>query len=70
VWQCPVCSDNGLIHGWEDTLWNGPPDRHPGSTNSAGCGPPVNPISCAARRLIALSSSVYPVCSVARSNDK
>lgn len=22
-----VCSDNGLLHGWEDTLWNGPPDR-------------------------------------------
>jgi hypothetical protein len=22
VWQCPVCGDNGLIHGWEDTLWN------------------------------------------------
>jgi hypothetical protein len=22
VWQCPVCGDNGLIHGWEHTLWN------------------------------------------------
>jgi hypothetical protein len=22
VWQCPLCGDNGLIHGWEDTLWN------------------------------------------------
>jgi hypothetical protein len=21
-WQYPVCGDNGLIHGWEDTLWN------------------------------------------------
>ena len=23
VWQCPVCTDHGLINGWEDTLWNG-----------------------------------------------
>ena len=22
VWQCPVCGDHGLIHGWEETLWN------------------------------------------------
>jgi len=22
IWQCPICGDNGLIHGWEDTLWN------------------------------------------------
>jgi hypothetical protein len=22
VWQCPICGDYGLIHGWEDTLWN------------------------------------------------
>ena len=22
VWHCPLCGDNGLIHGWEDTLWN------------------------------------------------
>lgn len=33
AWQCPVCGDNGVIHGWEDTLWNrsggGPPaTRH------------------------------------------
>jgi hypothetical protein len=21
-WQCPLCGDHGLIHGWEDTLWN------------------------------------------------
>lgn len=27
VWQCPVCGDHGLIHGWEDTLWN----RHGGA---------------------------------------
>jgi hypothetical protein len=26
VWHCSVCGDNGLIHGWEDTLWN----RHGG----------------------------------------
>ena len=22
VWQCPICGDHGVIHGWEDTLWN------------------------------------------------
>ena len=22
VWQCPLCGDNGWIHGWEETLWN------------------------------------------------
>ena len=22
VWQCLICGDNGLIHGWEETLWN------------------------------------------------
>ena len=21
-WLCMVCGDNGMIHGWEDTLWN------------------------------------------------
>ena len=26
VWQCPLCGGNGMIHGWEDTLWN----RHDG----------------------------------------
>ena len=30
VWHCPLCGDNGMIHGWEDTLWN----RH------GGAGPP------------------------------
>ncbi len=25
VWHCPVCRDNGVIRGWEDTLW----DRRP-----------------------------------------
>jgi hypothetical protein len=23
VWHCPVCGDNGLIQGWQDTLWDG-----------------------------------------------
>jgi len=23
VWCCPVCGDNGLIQGWQDTLWDG-----------------------------------------------
>lgn len=27
VWRCPLCGDNGLIHGWEDTVWN----RHGGA---------------------------------------
>lgn len=22
-WQCPVCHDNGLITGWQGTLWDG-----------------------------------------------
>src|ERR1700761_2978650 len=22
-WHCPVCNDNGLISGWQDTLWDG-----------------------------------------------
>jgi hypothetical protein len=21
-WQCPVCGDNGVIHGWEGTRWD------------------------------------------------
>jgi len=23
VWCCPVCHDNGIIRGWQDTLWDG-----------------------------------------------
>lgn len=23
VWYCPVCGDNGLIQGWQDTFWDG-----------------------------------------------
>ena len=30
VWQCPICGDNGLIDGWEDTMWN----RHGGARQS------------------------------------
>ena len=33
AWQCPISGDHGLIHGWEDTLWN----RH----GSAGAPPRV-----------------------------
>jgi hypothetical protein len=22
IWQCPVCLDNGMIHGWEGTMWD------------------------------------------------
>ena len=35
VWQCPVCGDNGLIHGWEHTLWNRHGGAHASSTDTA-----------------------------------
>jgi hypothetical protein len=22
-WHCPVCKDNGVIRGWQNTLWDG-----------------------------------------------
>ena len=22
VWQCPACGENGMISGWEQTLWD------------------------------------------------
>lgn len=22
-WHCPVCYDNGIISGWQNTLWDG-----------------------------------------------
>ncbi|MCO6479522.1 MAG: hypothetical protein J5I94_23005 [Phaeodactylibacter sp.] len=22
VWQCPVCGDNGVISGWQETPWD------------------------------------------------
>jgi hypothetical protein len=22
-WQCPICHDNGIITGWQNTLWDG-----------------------------------------------
>ena len=22
-WYCPVCDDNGVIRGWQNTLWDG-----------------------------------------------
>lgn len=37
VWQCPICGDNGWIHGWEDTLWN----RHGGPPSSSNDVPPA-----------------------------
>lgn len=27
VWHCSVCGDNGVIDGWQDTLWNRQPGR-------------------------------------------
>jgi hypothetical protein len=39
VWHCPLCGDNGLIHGWEDTPWYrqhdagaAPPSASPSTT--------------------------------------
>jgi hypothetical protein len=26
-WYCPVCHDNGIIRGWQGTLWDGFSDR-------------------------------------------
>lgn len=23
LWHCPVCNDNGLISGWQNTVWDG-----------------------------------------------
>lgn len=36
-WQCPVCGDHGLIHGWEGTLWN----RHGGGCTVPSDTPPT-----------------------------
>ena len=36
VWRCPRCGDNGLIHGWEDTVWN----RQDGSALAASIDTP------------------------------
>jgi hypothetical protein len=22
-WYCPICNDNGVIRGWQNTLWDG-----------------------------------------------
>jgi hypothetical protein len=22
AWECPICGDNGIIHGWEGTMWD------------------------------------------------
>ena len=38
-WRCTVCGDNGMIHGWEDTLWNrsGSTAAPPSPTASSTC---------------------------------
>ncbi len=23
LWHCPICQDNGVISGWQNTLWDG-----------------------------------------------
>jgi len=22
-WHCPICQDNGVIRGWQNTFWDG-----------------------------------------------
>ncbi len=22
IWECPTCLDNGIIRGWEETMWD------------------------------------------------
>lgn len=34
LWYCPVCYDNGVITGWQGTLWDGFAD--PAGLKSAG----------------------------------
>jgi hypothetical protein len=29
VWRCALCGDHGVIHGWQDTLWNRGGTPHP-----------------------------------------
>jgi len=31
LWHCPICSDNGVIRGWQDTLWDGFREIHSAS---------------------------------------
>ena len=37
VWHCPVCGDNGIIHGWEETAW----DRSPGVGGAPSTRAPI-----------------------------
>jgi hypothetical protein len=32
VWHCPLCADNGLIHGWQDSPWDRQHDPGAAST--------------------------------------
>ena len=29
AWSCPLCGDNGVIRGWEDTIWDREAWRRP-----------------------------------------
>ena len=31
LWHCPVCHDNGVIRGWQNTLWDGFREIHAAS---------------------------------------
>jgi hypothetical protein len=35
IWHCPLCGDNGLIHGWEDTPWDRQHDAGAAPTNTS-----------------------------------
>jgi hypothetical protein len=35
VWRCPLCGDNGLIHGWENTPWDCQHDAGAASPSAA-----------------------------------
>jgi hypothetical protein len=35
VWHCPLCGDNGLIHGWEDPPWDRQHDAGAAQTSAS-----------------------------------
>jgi hypothetical protein len=35
-WHCPVCGDNGLISGWQNTFWDGFAESPPASQEPTG----------------------------------
>lgn len=35
MWRCPLCGDNGLIYGWEDTAWDRQRHARAGPTSAS-----------------------------------